>query len=61
MNNLMGQNHCGIKSGPGICWGFKNFRYAATTIASIKLFHRIRKEQFSLGRLRHKDKAAPAI
>jgi hypothetical protein len=41
--------------------GFKNFDYAAITIAGVELLHRIRKGQFALHRLRLKDQAAPAI
>ena len=48
-----------LRLGPML--GFKNFRRAATTIAGIELIHRIRKGQFKLGKLRIKDKTAPAI
>ena len=41
--------------------GFKKFRRAGTTIAGIELMHRIRKDQFKLGKLRIKDKTAPEI
>jgi transposase-like protein len=41
--------------------GFKNFRSASTTIAGIELLRRLHKGQFALGRLRLKDKTAPAI
>jgi hypothetical protein len=41
--------------------GFKNFDYAAITIAGVELLHRIRKGQFALHRLRLKDQAAPAL
>jgi len=41
--------------------GFKNFDYAAITIAGVEPFHRIRKGQFALHRLRLKDQAAPVI
>lgn len=41
--------------------GFKNLNNAATTIAGVELLRRIYKNQFSLGRLRLKDKASPEI
>jgi hypothetical protein len=41
--------------------GFKSFSSAAITIAGVELFRRIHKAQFSLSRLRLKDKAAPAL
>jgi hypothetical protein len=40
---------------------FKRFKYAATTIASIKLTHRIRKGQFPLVTLNVQGQAAPAV
>jgi len=41
--------------------GMKRFRSASITIAGIELMHRIRKGQFTLGRLRIKDNRAPAV
>jgi hypothetical protein len=41
--------------------GLKRFRRAATTIAGIELLHRIRKDQFELGKLRIKDETASEI
>jgi hypothetical protein len=41
--------------------GFKRFRRAKVTIAGIELRHRIRKNQFSLGKLPKHAKTAPAI
>jgi hypothetical protein len=41
--------------------GMKRFRSASITIAGIELIHRIRKGQFTLGRLRIKDNRAPAV
>jgi transposase-like protein len=61
LNNLVEQDHRGIKSRTRPMLGFKNFRSAATAIAGIELLRRIHKGQFALGRLRLKDKAAPAI
>jgi transposase-like protein len=61
LNNLIEQDHRGIKSRTSPMLGFKNFDYAAITIAGVELLHRIRKGQFALHRLRLKDQAAPAI
>jgi transposase-like protein len=61
LNNLIEQDHRGIKSRTRPMLGFKNFDYAAITIAGVELLHRIRKGQFALHRLRLKDQAAPAI
>jgi transposase-like protein len=61
LNNLIEQDHRGIKSRTGPMLGFKNFASAATTIAGVELLRRIHKAQFSFGRLRLKDQAAPAI
>jgi len=41
--------------------GFKQFKTAAVTIASIELLRRIRKGQFNLRRLRLNGRAALAI
>ena len=57
LNNLIEQDHRGIKS----MLGFRNFDCAATTIADIELMHRIRKDQFALGRLNLKSQAVPAV
>jgi transposase-like protein len=61
LNNLIEQDHRGIKSRPGPMPGFKNFDCAATTIAGIELLRRIRKGQFALGRLRRRSRTVPAI
>ena len=61
LNNLIEQDHRGVKSRTGPMLGFKNFDCAATTIAGIELLRRIRKGQFALGRLRLKEKTTPAI
>ena len=61
LNNLIEQDHRGIKSRTGPMLGFKRFDYAAITIAGIELLRRIHKGQFALGSLRLKDQAAPAI
>lgn len=61
LNNMIEQDHRGIKSRTGPMLGFKDFDLAAITIAGIELLHRMRKGQFKLGRLRHQGQTAPAI
>ena len=57
LNNLIEQDHRGIKSRSRPMLGFKNFASAATTIAGIEL-RRIHKDQFALSSLRIKSQAA---
>jgi hypothetical protein len=61
LNNLVEQNHRGIKSRTGPILGFKNFNSATITLAGVELLLRIRKGEFALSRLQLKDQAAPAI
>jgi IS6 family transposase len=61
MNNMIEQDHRGVKARINPRLGFKVFARTAVTIAGIELLHRIRKGQFNLSRLRLKDQAAPAI
>jgi transposase-like protein len=61
LNNLIEQNHRGIKSRTGRILGVKRFDYAAITLAGVDLLRRIHKGQFALGHLRAKDEGAPAI
>ena len=61
LNNLVEQDHRGIKSRTRPMLGFKDFKSAAITLAGVELLHRIRKGQFALSRLHRKDQAAPAI
>ena len=61
LNNLIEQDHRGIKSRTRSMLGFKNFQSAAITIAGVELLRRIHKDQFALGRLRLKDQATPTI
>jgi transposase-like protein len=61
LNNLIEQDHRGIKSRTRPMLGFKNFESAAITIAGIELLRRIHKGQFTLGWLRLKGLAAPAL
>ena len=61
LNNLVEQVHRGVKSRINPMLGFKVFDRAAVTIAGVELQNRIRKGQFSLGRLRVKGQAAPTV
>ncbi len=61
LNNLIEQDHRPIKLRLGPMLGSKQFRRAATLIAGIELMHRIKKDQFTLGRLGVKDKTAAEI
>jgi transposase-like protein len=61
LNNLIEQDHRGVKLRIGPMLGFKRLKTAAVTIAGIELLHRIRKGQFNLSRLRLKNRSASAI
>ena len=61
LNNLIEQDHRGVKSRTRPMLGFKNFESAAITIAGVELLRRIHKDQCALNRLRLKGQAAPAI
>jgi transposase-like protein len=61
LNNLIEQDHRGVKSRTGPILGFKNFESAAVTIAGVELLRRVHKNQFALRPLRIKGKAAPEI
>jgi len=61
LNNMIEQNHRGIKSRTRSMLGFKNYDCTATTIAGIELLYRIRKGQFAFLQLRLKDTSAPAL
>jgi len=61
LNNLIEQDHRGVKSRIRPMLGFKLFDRAAVTVAGVELLHRVRKDQFNLGRLRVAGQAAPAI
>ena len=60
LNNLIEQDHRGVKLRIGPMLGFKRFWTAAITIAGIELMRRIGKGQFDLG-LRLRDRSAPAV
>jgi transposase-like protein len=61
VNNLIEQDHRGVKQRIAVMLGFEEFRNAAITIAGIELLHRIRKGQFGLGRLGVQGQAAPEV
>jgi transposase-like protein len=61
LNNLIEQDHRGVKLRIGPMLGFKRFGTAAITIAGIELSRRIQKGQFNLGRLRLGGSTMPAI
>jgi transposase-like protein len=61
LNNLIEQDHRGVKARIGPMLGFKRVRTAAVTIAGIELLRRIRKRQFNLRRPRLHGRGAPAI
>jgi transposase-like protein len=61
LNNLIEQDHRGVKLRIGPMLGFKWFRTAAITIAGVELLRRIHKGQFDLRALRIKDKTASAV
>jgi transposase-like protein len=60
LNNLIEQDHRGVKLRLGPMLGFKRFSNAAITIAGIELLRRIQKDQFNLSRLRLEGQTAPA-
>ena len=60
LNNLIEQDHRGVKQRIAVMLGFKDFKNAAITIAGIELMHRIRKGQFALARLDAQGQATPA-
>jgi transposase-like protein len=61
LNNLIEQDYRGVKLRIGPMLGFKRFWTAAIAIAGVELLRRISKGQFDLGRLRLRDRSAPAV
>jgi transposase-like protein len=61
LNNMVEQDHRGVKSRIKPMLGFKVFDRAVVTISGVELLHRIRKGQFNLRRLCVAGQAAPAI
>src|ERR671919_2039223 len=51
LNNIVEQDHRGIKSRTGPMLGFKRFDHATIVIAGIKLARKIKKGQFNVHRL----------
>jgi transposase-like protein len=51
LNNIVEQDHRAIKQRCASMRGFKSFQTAAITLAGIELANRIRKRQFSFGRM----------
>ena len=61
LNNLIEQDHRGVKLRIGPMLGFKRLKAAAIVIAGIELVRRIHKGQFNPGRLRLKDRSTSAV
>ena len=61
LNNLIEQDHRGVKQRIAVMLGFKGFNNAAITIAGIELLQRIRKGQFGLRLLGVQGRAAPEV
>lgn len=61
LNNLIEQDHRGVKQRIAVMQGFKQLRNAAITIAGIELMHRIRKHQFGVRRLGARGGTVPEI
>jgi transposase-like protein len=61
LNNLIEQDHRGVKLRIGSMPGFKDFKQAAVTIAGIELLHRIHEGQFALSRLCVQGQSVPEI
>jgi transposase-like protein len=61
LNNRIEQDHRSIKFRLKPMLWLKRFRNASITIAGIELMHRIRKDQFKLGKIGAKNRTAPEI
>jgi transposase-like protein len=61
LNNMIEQDHRGVKSRIAPMLGFRVFKQAAVTIAGIARLHRIRKDAIHLDRLGIQGQAEPAI
>jgi transposase-like protein len=61
LNNIVEQDHRGIKSRTGPMLGFQLFTNVATTIARIELIRRIKKGQFKLGQFAVRRTTVPQI
>ena len=60
-NNLIEQDHRGIKSRTRPCSASRALHPPPTRFAGVELLRRIHKRQFALSRLRRRGQAAPAI
>jgi transposase-like protein len=61
LNNLIEQDHRGVKCRISPMLGFKWFTTAAIVIAGVELLRRIHKGQFNLGELRLKDRSTSGV
>jgi transposase-like protein len=61
LNNLIEQDHRGVKLRLDPMLGLKRFRTAAIIVGGIELLRRIHKGQFNLRSVRLKDRRAPAV
>jgi transposase-like protein len=61
LNNLIEQDHRGVKQRIAVMLGFKQFCNATITIAGIELMHLVRKGQFGVRRLGVQGGTAPEI
>ena len=61
LNNMIEQDHRGVKLRIDPMPSFKWITTAAIVIAGIELVRRIHKGQFNLARLRRKDRSTPAV
>ena len=61
LNNIVEQDHRGIKTRTGPMLGFHLFNNAATAIAGIELIRRIKKGRFKLGQFAAHRKTVPQI
>jgi len=61
LNNLIEQDHHGVKLRLGPMLGLKRFRTAAIIVGGIELLRWIHKEQFDLRSSCLKDRRAPAV
>jgi len=61
LNNIVEQDHRGVKRRLRPMLGLKSYGHAAITIAGVELLHRIRKNQFALSRLRVRGNSTQEI
>jgi transposase-like protein len=61
LNNMIEQDHRGVKQRLAVMLGFKRFRSAGITVAGVELMQRIRKGQHELGYLGVQGRAPAAI